>query len=237
MGGLLHRGWALLVENWIPVLSSILSTILVSIQIWYYHPDPHLERALDSTVRIMTSSGSGSGFFIDQNGCAITAAHVVQDALAKKQRIVVQTRGIARLVPAEVVGLNQFYDIAMICTPIESPAYLRISDTENLSQGDKVYTIGHTGGTRTWNVTEGVVSRMGYKMHAVGKKWYPRYDIWTSAFISWGNSGGPVLDRWGNVIGMIVEWDGTEIGHPNNSNIAVPGTDLRRFIRSLWGKY
>lgn len=238
MDGFLRRMSALLVENWITLASTVLSTLLVTIQFHYYNPDPHLERAMDSTVLITTSSGSGSGFFVTPDGCALTAAHVIQDAMVRKQKILVRTRGSFREFEATVVGLNQYYDTAMICIDRMSPAYLRVSNTEDIRQGDAVYAIGHPAGGRTWNVTNGVVSRMGYKMHNVGGPvWYPRYDIWTSAFISWGNSGGPLIDKHGDVIGMIVEWDGREIDHPNNSNVAVPGTDLRRFIRTLWGKY
>lgn len=237
MDRVLQTLYGRLVEKWPIAVCVALCLSLLLIQAWWIRPSPDFEKALDAVVIVETPTGRGSGFFVTADGCAVTAAHVVREALAKKQRIVLRTRGVARRVPATVVAYNHFADIAVVCSPIEPPNWLRVIDTEGIQEGDPVFALGHPG-ERTWNVTDGVVSRTGYKMHQIAPGvWFPRYDIWTSAFISWGNSGGPIIDRRGRVVGMIVEWDGTEIGKPNNSNIAVPGTDLRRFLRTLWGKY
>lgn len=229
---LLRKAWAGLVENKLFVIGTAISTLLLEVHLAAYHHSPNLERAMDSVVLIATESGTGSGFFIDQNGCAMTAGHVVDGA--HTVRFLVRGERVTRT--AVVVAENRQLDMAIVCTPMRPKSWFSIRQTEGVHRGDHVWAIGHPWG-RTWNVTDGIISRTGYKDHTTdGKNFYPLYDLWVSCFISWGNSGGPVIDADGYVVGMIIEFDTPGIDHPNNMNIAVPGTEMLRFIRMSEGR-
>ncbi len=223
------RAW--IGENKLFLIGTLLSSLLLELHLQSYHTDPHIEQALDAVVIVSTSSGTGTGFYFSPN-CMMTAAHVV----ATGRDLSIRLRGELQPHPATVVAANAQMDMAIICSDARASNWLKIVGTENITRGETVYALGHTNG-RSWNTTDGVVSRTGYKMHqGAGKVWAPRYDIWISAMISWGNSGGPVIDKYGNVIGMVVEWDDTGAGVPTNMNIAIPGTDLLRFIRTANGR-
>lgn len=228
------RAW--IAENKILLLGTLLSTLLLELHLVSYHTDPHVEEALNAVVIVATSSGTGTGFYFSPD-CMLTAAHVVMDAKGAKPNLTVRLRGELMSHPATLVSANLQMDMAILCSSSAVASnWLKIANTESIRRGDAVYALGHTYG-RTWNTTDGVVSRTGYKMHTGdGKAWFPRYNLWVSAFISWGNSGGPVIDKNGNVVGMIVEWDDPGTHAPSNMNIAIPGTDLLRFIRAANGR-
>jgi S1-C subfamily serine protease len=240
-------------QLWVIALALILGLVHYA-QYWPSKVD--IDSKLDSVVVVRTPTGQGTGFFFNDSGCIMTAFHVVSHN-GKAEKVTVTLRGDGRTYKAKVVSGNSDLDMAVICSTEAWRPGLRIIETEKLKQGERVWALGNPRG-RLWNVTDGVVSRFGYRMHSrphvvtlpgigIGDVhiagiivnslvWIPRYDLIISAFISWGNSGGPVLNENGDVVGMIVEWEDVGTGHPANMNVAVPGTDLLRFIRSIWGK-
>jgi S1-C subfamily serine protease len=222
----------------IVIVGVIMASLLVALEIKLFTPDPRLERAMDAVVVIETDTGIGTGFFISNDGCVMTAAHVVIDSTTQESEtgLVILERGTHDEIPARMISFNTYLDAAIICADTKPAAILKIIDTETLKQGEPIYAIGHPM-ERKWNVTQGIVSRFAYKNHYIEDVPVKRWVLYFSAFISWGNSGGPIIDKNGNVVGMVIEWDGLEIGVPNNTNIAIPGTDLIRFIRETNGKY
>lgn len=231
----IDRARAHLVENKLLLLSGLLTTLLLVLQFHTFKPDPHLEHALDSTVIVETKNGHGTGFFINKDGCIMTAAHVILFNRNIDYPIAIKVRGHGYKIPVKIQSANEYLDMAILCSAIPSQSYLQISETENIRQGEDVYAIGHPMG-RNWNVTNGIISRSGYRNHHMGNVWLPRFDLWFTAFISWGNSGGPLINSYGKVVGMVVEWDDPGVGKPNNTNVAIPGSDLKRFIRAAWGR-
>lgn len=227
------RGWVS--ENRLLLVGAFIATLLFEAHFISYHPDPHIEDALDSVVILSDGKGSGTGFFISEDGCLMTAEHVIRGA--KNRIIFLRMRGEHKTSEARVVSAMEGMDMAIACAKNVKPrVWLRIVNTENIQRGEPVYALGHTYG-KTWNVTNGMISRTGYKMRQLTPKvGMPRYNLWISAFISWGNSGGPVIDSHGRVVGMVVEWDDPGTGVPSNTNIAIPGTDLLRFIRATNGR-
>jgi S1-C subfamily serine protease len=192
---------------------------------------------MDAVVLVIASSSTGTGFFINKSGCLLTAGHVVMKKNGTEKNLHILVHGDFKPRKAWVIIANDMLDMAMVCSEVKPPHVLKIVGTESINRGDRVYALGHTAG-RMWNLTEGVVSRMGYKLHRGSMKgwWMPKYDLWITTFISWGNSGGPIVNSHGDVVGMLVEWDDPAgAGHPNGMNIAIPGTDLLRFIRTMEG--
>ena len=139
------------------------------------------------------SSALGSGFIIDEKGIVVTNNHVIQDA----EDIIVRVNGNEEY-KAKVIGADPLSDIAVLqletgdkFTPVA------FGDSDKARIGDWVIAIGNPfglGGT----VTSGIISA---RNRSIGLSRYEDY-IQTDASINSGNSGGPLFDMDGNVIGI-----------------------------------
>jgi serine protease Do len=139
------------------------------------------------------SAALGSGFIIDEKGIVITNNHVIQDA----KDIVVQING-GKKFEAKVVGADPLSDIAVLqIVTKEKFIPVKFGDSDKARIGDWVIAIGNPfglGGT----VTSGIISA---RNRSIGLSRYEDY-IQTDASINQGNSGGPLFDMNGNVIGI-----------------------------------
>ena len=137
--------------------------------------------------------GSGSGFIIDAEGFVLTNYHVVDGA----DRVTV-TLGDGRELLATVVGIDPAIDVALL--KVQAPAALPVAvlgDSDTLRVGEWVCAIGNPLGY-VHSVTVGVVSFLGRKLFDQSLDAF----IQTDAAISFGNSGGPLINRRGQVVGM-----------------------------------
>jgi serine protease Do len=138
--------------------------------------------------------GSGSGFIIDPAGYVLTNHHVISGA----DRVTV-TLSDGRIFRADIVGIDPAIDVALL--RIHSPNALPaapLGDSDTLRVGEWVCAIGNPLGVYTHSVTVGVVSFLGRKLFDSGLDAY----IQTDAAISFGNSGGPLINSRGQVIGI-----------------------------------
>jgi putative serine protease PepD len=139
----------------------------------------------------------GSGFVIDQNGDIVTNDHVVEDASDV-------TVGFldGSTYPAKVLGSDPSTDVAVI--HVDSPTSelhpLDFADSSGVQVGDEVYAIGNPFGLDS-TMTAGIVSAIGRDIQAPNGLGIPNA-IQTDAAINHGNSGGPLLDTSGHVIGV-----------------------------------
>ncbi|MEO6388885.1 MAG: Do family serine endopeptidase [Croceibacterium sp.] len=141
----------------------------------------------------------GSGFIVSAEGYVVTNNHVIQpDGTAELEGVTV-TMPDGTEYPAEVVGKDPQSDLAVLkITRREAFPYVHFGDSRHARVGDWVIAIGNPfglGGT----VTSGIVSAV-YRNTQTGGA-YDRY-IQTDASINRGNSGGPLFDMQGNVIGI-----------------------------------
>lgn len=153
--------------------------------------------------------GSGSGFIIDRDGHILTNHHVIDGAA----RIVI-TLSDGRAVRARVVGSDQPTDVALL--KVDGLADLPVAplgDSSTLRVGEWVCAIGNPLGYEH-TVTVGVVSYLGRKL------WDPSLDdyIQTDAAITFGNSGGPLINIRGEVVGISAAMS----GDANSIGFAVP---------------
>src|SRR5436190_2276005 len=160
--------------------------------------------------------GSGSGFVIDPQGFILTNFHVIQDA----DRITV-TLADGRALRAEVVGADPAIDVALVrVTGAGTLASAPLGDSDDLRVGEWVCAIGNPLGY-VHSVTVGVVSFIGRKLFDASLDDY----IQTDAAINFGNSGGPLINARGEVIGInsAISSRATNIGFavPINQAIAV----------------
>lgn len=142
---------------------------------------------------------SGSGWVYDSTGHVITNAHVVRDATA----ISVQFFD-GRLASAQLLGADPFTDIAVL--KVETQAGLfpaRRATGEQPEQGDRVFAFGSPFGFK-FSMSEGIVSGLGRSASPALEFGGFSAFIQTDAAVNPGNSGGPLVDVRGRVIGMNV---------------------------------
>ena len=139
------------------------------------------------------SSALGSGFIIDEKGIVITNNHVIQDA----EDIIVRVNGDQEF-KAKVLGADPLSDIAVLQLETKEKFIpVQFGDSDKARIGDWVIAIGNPfglGGT----VTSGIISA---RNRSIGLSRYEDY-IQTDASINSGNSGGPLFDMNGDVIGI-----------------------------------
>ena len=139
------------------------------------------------------SSALGSGFIIDEKGIVITNNHVIQDA----EDIIVRVDGDKEF-KAKVLGADPLSDIAVLQLDTQEKfTPVKFGDSDKARIGDWVIAIGNPfglGGT----VTSGIISA---RNRSIGLSRYEDY-IQTDASINSGNSGGPLFDMIGDVIGI-----------------------------------
>ena len=139
------------------------------------------------------SSALGSGFIIDEEGIVVTNNHVIEGA----EDIVVQVNGEKKF-KAKVIGADPLSDIAVLQIETkEKFVPVKFGDSDKARIGDWVIAIGNPfglGGT----VTSGIISA---RNRSIGLSRYEDY-IQTDASINSGNSGGPLFDMNGDVIGI-----------------------------------
>lgn len=144
--------------------------------------------------------GLGSGYIISEDGYILTNDHVVGNA----SKVVVSMTNGDHL-DAEIVGKDPFSDIAVLKINKSGLPYLRLGNSEDVMIGEWVIALGNPFGLFEVNqkptVTVGVVSATGMKLNSGENRFY-RNMIQTDAAINSGNSGGPLVNSLGEVIGM-----------------------------------
>jgi len=136
--------------------------------------------------------GMGSGFIISSDGLILTNAHVVRDA--KEVTVKLSDR---REFSAKVLGAAPTTDIAVLRIPAKSLPTVRLGDARQLEVGDPVLAIGAPYGLEQ-TATQGIVSAKGRSLP--GDAVVPF--IQTDAAVNPGNSGGPLFDGGGAVVGI-----------------------------------
>lgn len=144
----------------------------------------------------VASQSLGSGFLINDAGFILTNFHVVSGSSRIQVTLSDQTQYYAR-----ALDTDRSDDLALIkITPKKKVDFLRLGDSDHLQVGQKVLAIGNPFGLEG-TLTVGVVSSIGRKIDSEGDQRLEGM-IQTDAAINGGNSGGPLLDSNGNVIGI-----------------------------------
>jgi S1-C subfamily serine protease len=144
------------------------------------------------------STSLGSGFVIDKAGHIVTNFHVVRGAT----KVLVSFSGKDQLV-STVVGLDPSTDLAILKIETHASALtpLELGNSDAVRVGDTVYAIGNPFGLYARTLTSGIVSAVQRRITAPNSLQIDNV-IQTDASINHGNSGGPLLDAAGQVIGV-----------------------------------
>ena len=162
--------------------------------------------AKGATALLSTQRATGSGVVLDPSGYVLTNAHVVSGARtvqvllppptpSTRPTSVLRTPG--RLVKAEIVGVDQETDLAVLKVDETGLPALTLADSEKLRQGQLVLAIGSPLGLEN-SVSFGVVSAVARQLEPEN----PMIYVQTDASINPGNSGGPLVDVLGQVVGI-----------------------------------
>ena len=170
---------------------------------------------------LYNSAGSGSGFFIDPSGIAVTNNHVVTGAALLQ----VWVAGEEKPRNARILGVSECWDLAVIDVEGEGYSYLDWY-TGEIKPGMDVYTAGFPLGDPEYTLTKGIIS----KANANGETSWASLDavIEHDARIRGGNSGGPLVTSDGKVVG--INFAGIE---STDQNFAILGSRAQPVIERL----
>jgi putative serine protease PepD len=189
------------------------------------------DRAVKSVVEIAASGGAGraqgSGFVYDRDGHIVTNQHVVAGASSISVSF---WNGVE--LDAELVGTDPSTDLAVL--RVDAPSGLlspvRFADSSAVDVGDPVLAMGSPFGLEG-TITSGIVSALHREMTAPNN--FTIIDtIQTDAAINHGNSGGPLLDNRGRLIGVNAQIE-SESGGSDGVGFAIPSNTVRSIVRQL----
>lgn len=146
--------------------------------------------------------GTGSGFVIDNTGLILTNNHVVtleSDTVATK--LSVRFHNDPRTYPARVVGRSPAYDVALIKVDAAGKVFkpVTLGDSDQVRVGQKAIAMGNPFGLE-FSVTEGIISATGRDFRGTDN--LAQNVLQTDAAVNPGNSGGPLLNSSGEVVGI-----------------------------------
>jgi S1-C subfamily serine protease len=177
---------------------------------------------------IIPEEGAGSGFILDAEGHILTNYHVIRGAQSVEVTFIDETT-----LPARVVGSDPRNDIAVlqVDAPPELLAPVELGSSVNLQVGQRAIAIGNPFGQFSSTLTTGVISALERTLQGQDGRQITGI-IQTDAAINRGNSGGPLLDSSGRVIGIT-----TAIFSPTGASagvgFAVPVDTIRRLLPDL----
>ena len=162
-------------------------------------PEEVIARVKPAVVVLLAPNFSGSGFFVNDTGLIATNAHLTARHLNLR---VILSNG--QQLESQLVYVDPEIDIAFLAVHPPSTGfsfpYLLLADPNSVLQGDTVFAIGHPAEGMPFSVTKGIVSAVGKLSSSVDETW-----IQTDAALNPGNSGGPLLNSRGEVVGITTE--------------------------------
>jgi S1-C subfamily serine protease len=163
------------------------------------------------------ATGAGSGFVVAANGLILTNYHVVAGASS-----LTVTLDDTRQVAASVVGADAPHDLAVIKVNVAGLVPVTIGDSDTVRVGQLAIAVGSPLGTLTDSVTQGIVSGIDRTVTVGDRAAETEKNlsglIQTDAAVNPGNSGGPLLDANGSVVGVIT----ASVGGAEGMGFAVP---------------
>lgn len=197
--------------------------------------DPYHDRRNGPVFEEMEIAG-GTGFIVSKDGLILTNKHVLEGSSTEtkyKVRLSDDTE-----YPVNIISEDPFDDVAALQVSFEEGKkvdlpFFALGDSDNLKVGQRVLAIGNALALYGNTVTSGIVSAMGREVVAYNDVGTMSENlsglIQTDAAINFGNSGGPLVNLQGEVIGMNV----AVAEYADNIGFAIPANDLKPVLRSI----
>jgi len=180
-----------------------------------------IESSLKGVVSIASDNSLGSGFIIDSSGYIVTNAHVITNVNNVKVGFY-----DGSVITAKVIGLDSKRDIVLLKVDGSNYHALRLTNSDDAQIGEKVIAIGNPYGL-SFTVTEGIISAL----NRVGPNGLAEY-IQTDVSLNPGNSGGPLIDTSGEVLGV----NNFKVGTGDSLGFALESNTIRNVVNSIANK-
>ena len=186
------------------------------------------EKTIDSVVSISSQSGTGTGVIISKQGYIVTNCHVVEGAQSVTVRLTDE-----RSFSASIVGSDSVSDLAVLHIHASDLTAAEFGDSSVLRVGDSVAAIGDPLGEEfRGTLTNGIVSAINRDVTTGGRTLTL---IQTNAALNSGNSGGPLINCYGQVIGINTMKIGTFTDEAGVEGLgfAIPSTTVKEIVEQL----
>lgn len=203
---------------------------------------PSFPKMITGTVTILVNRGIkvengvgypdrviGSGFFIDKRGYILTNHHVIESEVDPKYEgysrlyIRLSESPAGERIPAKVVGYDKIFDLALIKAEVTPEYTFSGSFDQTVAPGDRIFAIGSPAGLEK-TITAGIISAMGRRLLQVGDS------MQVDVPLNPGNSGGPLLDEKGDLIGIVF----AGLQQFAGLNFAIPYTWVEKALPALY---
>jgi serine protease Do len=202
---------------------------------------PSVDRMVSGTVTIWVNRGIkieggmgypdrviGSGFFIDDRGYLLTNYHVVASEVDPEyegySRLYIRlSERVEDRIPAQVVGYDRIFDLALVKANVDPKFTFSYGGSADLNVGGRIIAIGSPAGLEN-TVTSGIVSATGRRFLQMGDT------IQVDVPINYGNSGGPLLDETGKLVGIVF----AGIEQFEGVNFAIPFDWVEKMLPRLY---
>ena len=181
--------------------------------------------------QVSQTASSGSGFIISADGYVVSNYHVVQGA--NKLTVILAS---GKEYDAQLVGYDAANDISVLKIEAQELPYVKLGSSDLLVVGDRVAAIGNPLGELTSSMTVGYISAKDRNVNTDGTSMNM---LQTDASINSGNSGGPLFNMYGEVIGITTaKYSGTSNSGATIEGIgfAIPIDDVAGMIRDIMEK-
>ena len=175
----------------------------------------------------------GTGFVVDTDGSILTNAHVVSESGQVASSVTVSFKGVDAAIPATIVGVDESTDVALLqIDPGQAPDLVPIplGSSADVAVGEEVVAIGNPLGL-DFSLSSGVVSATDRELESPSGATITG-GIQTDAAINSGNSGGPLIDATGHVIG-INEQIASQSGGNEGIGFAVPIDTAKQVMEQM----
>lgn len=175
-----------------------------------------------------TAAASGTGFLISEDGYIVTNYHVIEDA-----RSITVALYDGTIFTAELVGYDESNDIAVLKIDAQGLSHVTLGDSDSVNVGDSVVAIGNPLGELTFSLTGGLVSAVDREVTLSNS--LTMNLLQTDCAINSGNSGGPLFNMSGEVIGVTnakYSSSGSEASI-DNIGFAIPVNSIRDIVESI----
>jgi len=168
---------------------------------------------------------SGSGVIISSDGYIVTNQHVIENT----DKITVLIPDIGRY-DAEIIGTDALTDLALLRIQTDDLTSMTLGDSDIIRVGETVFAIGNPLGYFQQSVTAGIISAVGRQVRVPGSEYVYTF-IQTDALVNPGNSGGPLVNLKGEIVGINtakIALVGVE-----GIGLAIPSNTVKRVISDL----
>lgn len=175
---------------------------------------------------------SGSGFILTSDGYIMTNYHVIEEAYTGGYDVSVMLHD-GTTYAAEIVGFERNNDIAILKIDAENLSAATLGSSGDLNVGDTVYAVGNPLGELAYSMTSGIVSATDRLISTDVSTEINMFQF--DAAVNEGNSGGPLYDTYGHVIGVVTAKTGDDASTAGTEglNFAIPIDDAARIANNI----